>query len=316
MNYSFISVVSLVIRDEEITKSFLKNVHAVLKENFSDYEIILVNNKLHKDLRPITKGLDQDIKKDVTVINLSNEVLEDNALFAGLERSNGDFTVFLDMHFCNNPELIVHMYLKTQEQNIDIVYLKNKQRKLSVRNKFFFGLFYKLLHSVFDRDLDAKMEKSRIISRRALNSLLSLRETMRYFKGLFSYVGYDSTFIEIDVARVAKKFKLREQVKFAFETYISFTDVLNKIILWIFSLSLLFTVGVILNAILIHFTDYNIFGILKEDALPGMSFIMITISVLFTVLFLILYFISLFLNHINKEAKHRPVYIIESIQRL
>lgn len=315
MNYSFISVVSLVIRDEVALKSYLKNVHAVLKENFSDYEIILINNDLHKDIRPITQEIEQDIKKDVTVINLSTEVPEDNALFAGLDRANGDYTVFLDMCYYKTPELVTQLYKKTQEQNIDIVYLKNKQRKLSVRDKFFFGLFYKFLHSVFDKNVNLKMEKSRIISRRALNSLLSLRESVRYFKGLFSFVGYDSTFIEIDIPRKAKKFKLKELFKFAFETFISFTNLLNKSILWIFILSLIFSLGITVDAVIAKTAGANLLKFLDECT-TGMSFLIVMLSYMFTLISLMFYVVSLYLDHIIKEAKNRPVYIIESIQRL
>lgn len=309
-------MVGLIIRNEELVNAYLKNVHKVLKENFSDYEIILVNNKTYTDFRPIVKDLDQDIKKDVSVINLSNEVVEDNALFSGLDRANGDYTVFLDMHFYKHPELIVKLYNATQEKNKDIVYLKNKQRQLSARDKFFFGIFYKLLHSVFDKNVSSKMEKSRIISRRALNSLLSLRESIRYFKGLFSYVGYESLALEVDVPRPPKHFKFKELISFALETYISFTDILNKAFLWIFVISLLFTLTVIVDVIVFNVSNKVFLGIIKHDSLPGWSFLIVFISIIFSLFCLFFYFISLMVNHIKKEAKQRPIYIIESIQRL
>jgi polyisoprenyl-phosphate glycosyltransferase len=315
MNYSFISVVSLVVPDEELINKFLVNVHSVLKENFSDYEIILVNNKAYKDIRPITKGLDQDIRKDVSVINLSKPILEDNALFAGLERANGDYTIIFDMYYFGHCSLIVDLYRKTQE-NIDIVYLKHKKRELSFRDNLMFHGYYWLMKSDSDVVVDMNVDKSRIISRRAMNSLLRLRESTRYFKGIFSFVGYDCSYIEVDMHVKKENRTLKHQVKVASLIFLSSSDILNRLFFGIFIISLLFAAGVSLDALLIKLRGSDLFGTVQNNTIPGWSFLIIMISVMFSLVCLILYLMSVYLSHINREIKQRPVYIIESIQRI
>jgi vacuolar-type H+-ATPase subunit F/Vma7 len=315
MNYSFISLVSIVDEREHILREFLKNMHKTLKENFSDYEIILVNNKVYSDIRYVTNELDQDIRKDVTVINLSKEVLEDNAIVAGLDRANGDYTIILRMDFYEHPELILEMYKKTQENN-DVVYLQHKKRNITFREKIFFNLFYVLLRRSSDLKVSINMDKSRIISRRALNSILKLRESMRYMKGIFSYIGYNSCPIDINIKTEKRKDSFSKQFKFALTAIISFTDILNKLLLLIFIVSLIFAAAVSLDAILIKLIGKDLFGVVRNDAIPGWSFLIVMISVMFSLLSLILYIIGIYLSNINKEIKQRPIYIIESIQRI
>jgi hypothetical protein len=315
MNFSFISLVSLVVPDEENVRKFLRNTHAALKENFSDYEIILVNNKTYRDIRQVTLELDQDIRKDVTVINLSKEVSVDNALVAGLDRANGDYTIIFDMNFADNPALILQLYSKTQSNN-DIVYIKHKKRKLRFIQRVLFGGFFAILHKLSDLRVDINMDKSRIISRRALNSILKVRENLNYIKGTFSYVGYSTDFIEVESPKTEGKGSISRQFNFALMALISFTDVLNRLFQWIFILSLLFSFIVSLDAIFIKLFGFDVFGTIQDNVIPGWSFLIVTLAIMFTLVSLMLYLLSMYMSSLNKEIKNRPIYIIESIQRI
>jgi hypothetical protein len=315
MNYSFISIVTMVVPDEENIKRFLKNTHSTLKESFSDYEIILVNNKTFRDVRYITQELDQDIRKDVTVINLSKEVSVDNALVAGLDRANGDYTIILDMNFADNPGLILELYAKTQSNN-DIVYIKHKKRKLSFIQRVLFSGFFALLHKLSDLRVDINMDKSRIISRRALNSILKVRENLNYMKGTFSYVGYSTDFIEVESPKIESQGSISKQFNFALMALISFTDVLSKLFQWIFILSLLFSFVVSLDAVFIKLFGFDVFGTIQDNVIPGWSFLIVTLSIMFTLVSLMLYLLSMYMSSLNREIKNRPIYIIESIQRI
>jgi len=315
MNYSFISLISLVVPDEETIKKYLKNTHALLKENFSDYEIILINNKTFRDIRYITKDLDADIRKDISVINLSKEVTVDNALVAGLDRANGDYTVILDMSFTDNPGLILELYTKSQSNN-DVVYVKHKKRKLSIIQRVLFNLYFIVLRKLSDLHVDINMDKSRIISRRALNSILKVRENLSYMKGVFAYVGYNTDFIEVQSPKIERQGSIPKQLNFALMALISFTDVLSKLFQWIFILSLLFSFVTILDAVFIKLFGFDIFGTIQENVIPGWSFLIVTISIMFTLVSLMLYLLSVYMSSLNNEIRNRPIYIIESIQRI
>jgi ABC-type multidrug transport system fused ATPase/permease subunit len=315
MNYSFISLVSLVVPEEETIKKFLKNTHALLKENFSDYEIILVNNRTFRDIRPITRELDDDIRKDISVINLSREVTVDNALVAGLDRANGDYTVILDMNFADNPSMVLDLYTKSQNNN-DIVYVKFKKRKLSLLKRFLFNLYFVVLRKLSDLHVDINMDKSRIISRRALNSILKVRENLSYMKGVFAYVGYNTDFIQVEAPQRERLGSVSKQLNFALKALISYTDVLSKLFQWIFILSLLFSMVTCLDAVFIKVLGFDIFGTTQNNVIPGWSILIVTISMMFTLISLMLYLLSMYMSSLNNEVRNRPIYIIESIQRI
>ena len=107
MHNSFISVVSVINSPWEKSKvpELLENVYKVCKPAFSDFEIILVNNITGESIDPLIDPLQEDLKHQVSLINLSNHVNRNNAMLAGLDRSNGDYTVIFDIDTYNHPKV-------------------------------------------------------------------------------------------------------------------------------------------------------------------------------------------------------------------
>jgi hypothetical protein len=316
MNYSFISVVSLAVANDKLLKQFLENAYGVLHQNFSDFEIILVNNKVHSDIRLLTGDIDDKVKQHVTVVNLSKPVREDNAIFAGLERANGDYTVFLDMRYFENCDLILELFNKAQANN-DIVFIKNNERKLPRVQKIWYSIFKFIVIRLSRLDIDIKNEKTRIISRRALNALLQMRESTRSFKNSFTYLGFESSYINANIkVQRYEDVGMYKQMKNILISLVSFSEVLNKMIFVIFIASLFFSFMVCLDTILVKFFKTDLFGTITVQYMPGYPFIIIMVSVMFTLICLILFLLSLYLDIINKEIRKRPAYFIKSIQRL
>jgi len=315
MYSSFISVVGLMVPDQDLVNKYLVNVHKVLRENFSDYEIILVNNRVFTDVKKITSGLDKDIRKDITVINLSKYTQNDNAIVSGLDRANGDYTVILDIELGDRAELIIEMYKKSQENN-DVVYLKHRKRKIPFSRRVFYKMYYFILRHFSELTLDIRTHKNRMISRRALNSILTMRENMRYMKGLYSLVGYRNTYIETDIPESKSRETFGEQLRMAALAITSFTTLMSRVLLWIFIFSFLFSVFIIISALRMKFYGVDLFGHVYENTPPGYTFLVVLISLVFAVMTLIMYIQSLFLSGIYNEIKKRPIYIIESIQRI
>jgi len=315
MHDKFISAV-ILLKSEYLKdiNSYLINVHKILENNFSHFEIILVNNCMHQDIRELTNDLEKNIKKDIGVINLSKKINQDNAIIAGFDKANGDYTIILDLNFKNNPNHIVSLF-QISQKNYDIVCLKYKSRYIPKSKIIFYKLFYHLFNKYSDFIIDINLHESRIISRRALNAILSLRENLRYMKGIYSIVGYKTKSIEVDIpAHDSENFTQ------LFQSFIiaitSFTELLSKFFLWIFFTSLIFIVFVSLNAIKIRYSGYNILGNYIEQLPVGWTFIVILLSIIFTAISFMLYIISIYLDNIYKEVKNRPIYIIESFQRL
>jgi dolichol-phosphate mannosyltransferase len=315
MHNKFISVV-ILLKSEYLknVNPFLIKVHKILKNKFSHFEIILVNNCVHPDIRELTNELSQKVKKDIAVINLSIKTNEDNAIIAGFDKTNGDYTMVLDLNFPDNSDHIVNLF-ELSQNNYDIVYLKYKNRYLPKSKIIFYKLFYYLMNKYSGYKTDINIHESRIISRRALNAILSIRENIRYMKGIYSIVGYKTKSIEVDIPPHESE-NYKKQFKSFIIAITSFTGLLSSLFLWIFFTSIIFIIFVSVNAIKVKYSSYDILGN-YIGALPvGWTFTILFLSIIFTAISFMLYLISIYLDNIYKEVKHRPIYIIESFQRL
>ena len=132
IHQAFLSVTGVLQaqRDIRALPQWLTGLYGVLSANFSDFEFVLVNNHCDQSLidaalRPLPEAL----RKHVFLLNLSAPVSRDNALMAGLDRANGDYTVVFEFDFADQPDLINQLWEKSQAQ-FDIVYLRAHERRL------------------------------------------------------------------------------------------------------------------------------------------------------------------------------------------
>jgi hypothetical protein len=322
MYNTFISIIALVCPDEQNISDYLVSVHKVLKENFQYCEIILINNGLDTAIvKKAAEHLDKDIKKDITVINLSKKINSDNAIVAGLDRANGDYTVIFDMNLYSISDVIVELYKKTQE-NFDIVSLQYRDRKLPLLKKMYYKAFYYIMNKYSDLTLDINEHNCRIISRRALNSIVKIREKLRYMRGVFSYVGYNTASVVADIPEGKPRFGHEETVfqsdnppfRSALIGIFSFTNIVSRLIMMVFIVAMFFSCFFTVDAIMIKLAGVDLFGDPKESTPTG--YLIILVSFLFSLLFFILFLFSIYLANLNKEIKHRPEYFIKSIQRI
>ncbi|MFN7119919.1 MAG: glycosyltransferase [Saprospiraceae bacterium] len=316
MYNSFLSVVTVLQSsvDVRILPAYLANIYPILKQNFADFEIILVNNHVNADFHQAIDALADDLKHNIFLLNLSTETERNHAILAGLDRANGDYTLIFELGFHEQPHLILDLYQQTQA-GFDIVYLRARERPIRLHYRPLYRLFYFILKKYSALKVDEKAYDTRIISRRALNSLLRLRENLRYMKAIYSMVGYSTSYIEV---KTPPSFVPIEDFSERFRTSLvaitSYTTFLRTLLLWIFIFSFIFLVGVIVNALKVKFTGIDLFGS-QQQAISGWTFLVILISIFFAVTCLNLYIMSIYLSNIYNEIKQRPLYIIESIKR-
>lgn len=316
MYNSFISIVSIIDSPQtlKVLPGFLNKVYSVLKENFSDFEIILVNNTTGYAVDPYVTPLSTELKHHVYLLNLSSKTNRNHAIVAGLDRSNGDYTIIFELAFQHRPDLILQLYEKTRTP-YDIVYLRAKDKPIKIRFRIFYRIFYAIIRLFSQLKIDDKAHNTRIISRRALNSLLKLRENLRFMKAVYPIVGYNTAYIETEekIAE-AQDVPFSEHFNTSLVAITSYTTFLRALLLWIFIFSFCFLVGVVANALKVKFTGFDLFGNVQEQ-ISGWTFLVVLISIFFAITCLNLYIMSIYLSNIYAEIKQRPLYIIESIKR-
>lgn len=314
MHNTFISVIGLIHQraDLERLTTYLEGLYKTLGAHFSDYEIILVNNVPEWQIDDQIQSLPPALKKQIYLIRLSSRTNKNHAILAGLDRANGDYTVILETLFAETPDKVLELYEKSQE-GFDVVYLQAEKRESPLRFRWLYRLFYLILKRYSQLEVDEKAHNSRIISRRALNSLLRLRENLRYMKAIYSIVGYRTAHIPTDRA-LPDDDDFGERFKTSLVAITSYTTFLRASMLWIFIGSFLFLLFVITNALKVKFTETDLLGN-AAVADSGWTFLVILIAIFFAVTTLNLYLMSIYLSNIYTEIKQRPPYIIESTRR-
>jgi dolichol-phosphate mannosyltransferase len=315
MNNCFLSIVTIFrnASDLKTLPHFLEALSKEIPDNFSDYEVIVTNNSGLRDFYNAFDPLPSSFRQNVFLLNLSSQVLDNHAIISGLERSNGDYTVILEPELWNQSGLIRDLYLKSVK-GWDIVYLRASKSETSLRLKFFHKFFHWILNNYSTLKIDKNALLSRVISRRALNSLLKLREDMQYLKAAFSTVGYNTSYLEIDLIKKDDK-NFGEKFKTSLIVITSFTTFLRTVLLWIFLVAFVFMVLVIINSLKVKFTNIDLFGTYHET-ITGWTFLVVLVSIFFAIICLILYIMSIYLSNIYQEIKYRPKYNIESFRRL
>lgn len=317
MQNSFISIVVVLNQPQELAQlpACLQALYGVLPNHFSDYEIIVVNNTWERQFSPLLNELPAELRQQVFLLTLSSPVNPNHATMAGLDRANGDYTVLFEFQFMQRPEVVLELHQKSQE-GYDVVYCQARQRNTNIRYRLLYKVFYSILKRYSSLKIDEKAHNTRIISRRALNSLLRLRENLRYMKAIFSMVGYPTAALSVaePLERGQRKVGFSEQFRTSLVAITSFTTFLRTVLMWIFIGSFLFLLGVIYNAVKVKLTGIDLFGNAHET-LSGWTFLVVLISIFFAITCLNLYIMSIYLSNIYNEIKQRPLYIVESYRR-
>ena len=167
-----------------------------------DYEIIYVNDGSTDATREIIRKLSSDAVASgcgpqVRYITFSRNFGKESAMLAGLEYAKGDCAVIMDADLQHPPELIGEM-LTQYEIGFDQVIAKRNRKGESFISRFFAKLYYKMVNPMVDVEMVDGAGDFRLLSRAAIDAVLSLKETNRFSKGIFSWVGFNQTYIEYE----------------------------------------------------------------------------------------------------------------------
>ena len=193
-----ITILTPAYNEEDVLPLLQERLAKLMDENTAyDFEVLVVND----GSKDGTLSLLQDFHKKDTrfnYLNLSRNFGKETAMIAGLDYCKGDAVIILDADLQDPPELIPEM-LKYWEEGFDDVYAKRRSRKgESWLKKFTSKLYYRLLQKTTRIDIQKDTGDFRLLDRRCVEALRSMRESQRYTKGLFSWIGYNKKAIEYD----------------------------------------------------------------------------------------------------------------------
>ena len=134
----------------------------------------------------------------VHLLSFSRNFGKEAAIYAGLEKANGDYIVFLDADLQDPPAILPEMY-GYLEQGYDSVATRRVTRKGEpVIRSLFARLFYRIMKKISDTEIVDGARDYRLMTRQVAEALLSLKEYNRFSKGMFGWVGYRTKWLEYD----------------------------------------------------------------------------------------------------------------------
>lgn len=187
-----LSVVVPAYNEEAVLESFHTRITTVLDNVDMNAEIVYVNDGSKDRTLDVLQQLQQTDPR-VAIVDLSRNFGKEIALTAGLDHAHGDAVIVIDADLQDPPELIPKL-IATWQEGYDVVYAKRLSREgEGWFKKATAHMFYRVMQSTGRVKIPEDTGDFRLLSRRAVQALLQLREQHRFMKGLFTWVGFRQT---------------------------------------------------------------------------------------------------------------------------
>lgn len=300
-----LSIVIPCYNEEEAIPLFYKETQKVNSDMANvEFEYIFVDDgSKDNSLEQIRKLSLED--KNVKYISFSRNFGKEAAMYAGLKNSTGNFICVMDVDLQDPPELLKEMYYYIVDEGYDCVGTRRITRNGEpVIRSFFARMFYKIINKMSKTEMVDGARDFRLMTRQMVDSILRMKEYNRYSKGLFSFVGFKTKWLEYkNVERVAGNSKFNFWKLFiyaidgisAFSTGpLVFSAILGVVFCIISFLAILF---IIFKTIC--FGD-------PVDGWPSMICIMFFLS---GIQLFCIGIVGVYLSKMYMEIKNRPIYI-------
>ena len=184
-----LSVVVPCYNEQEVLPEFHRRLAGVLEALGLPWEVVYVNDGSRDGTLGVMRGL-QAACPQVAVVDLSRNFGKEIAMTAGLDACVGDAVVVIDADLQDPPELIPQLVAEWRA-GFDMVYARRDSRLgETALKKATARVFYRVIGKLSRVSIPADTGDFRLMSRRAVDALLQLREQHRFMKGLFAWVGF------------------------------------------------------------------------------------------------------------------------------
>ena len=271
-----------------------------------EWEVLFVNDGSKDNTLDVIKKL-RETDKRINYVNLSRNFGKENAMLAGFDYVNGDCTIIMDADLQHPPTAIPEMIKHWEEGYEDVYARRNDRGKESYLRKKLSLTYYSLLQRSTRIDILQNVGDFRLLDRRCILALRQLRETQRYTKGLYCWIGYkkkEILFDQADRTEGKSSFNFFGLLNLAIEGVTSFTTAPLRI-----ATVLGFVVSIIAFLYLCFIIIKTIF---IGESVQGYPTLITVILFLGGVQLLTIGIIGEYVGRIFNETKNRPVYIAES----
>ena len=301
-----LSIIVPCYNEEQALPFFYQEIDKVSKElKELNFELIFVNDGSKDKTLEVLKEYHQKDKR-VKYISFSRNFGKEAAMYAGLEHAKGDYVTIMDADLQDPPSLLKEMYQLTEKEGYDCVGTRRVTRKGEPPIRSFCArMFYKLINRLSKVEMVDGARDYRFMNRKMVNAILELKEYNRYSKGLFSFVGFKTKWLEYEnINRVAgeTKWSFWKLFIYALDGITAFSTVplvLSVILGLVFCLiSFIMIIAIIIKTL--------VYG----DPVSGWPSLVCIIFLCSGVQLFCMGIIGQYLSKTYLETKKRPIYII------
>lgn len=312
MSKEKISIIVPCYNEEESLPIFYKEIDKISKEmKVVDFEFLFINDGSRDKTLNILREMAKKDKR-VRYISFSRNFGKEAGMWAGLENATGDFVAIMDADMQDPPSKVKEMYdILSKDKEYDCVGLYTVDHKdYSFFRRICTNIWYKLIAKISNNRQVPGVRDFRLMRRQMVDAILEMKEYNRYTKGIFSFVGFNTKWLEFKTGdRVAgtSKFNFWKLFKYALEGIVSFSTaplVLSAIIGVIFCF-------IAFVAILVIIIKTLAFGD-PVSGWPSLACIVIFVS---GVQLFFLGVIGMYLSKTYLEVKKRPIYIVKETEK-
>lgn len=296
--------------DEKNVLPFLEILTGTLDSHFEKYELIFVNDasedagvaKLYDYVEQ--HEMDSDM---ISVVQMSHFQGLEAAMNAGRDLAIGDFVFeFDDLYVDYDPEILYEVY-KHCLAGYDIVSASS-----NARMRFTSRIFYRIYNAASHADSQIGPETFRILTRRAINRVKTIGQYIPYRKAVYMNCGLNADTIRYNTTdragEVTKHYNRTERTSLAMDSFIYFTNFLEKISLGTSLLFIVITLGVFVDILVEYFGKHNT----VEGWLSTMGFLSLGFMGVFLLLTIILKYLTVLLNLVFKKQR----YMIAGVEKI
>lgn len=272
-----------------------------------EFELIFVDDGSRDKT---VEAFEQLVKRDERVhyLSFSRNFGKESAMFAGMEAATGDYVAIMDVDLQDPPALLKDMLYGIEQEGYDCVASRRVTRKGEPPIRSFFArMFYKLINRISKTEIVDGARDFRLMTRQMVDAILELKEVSRFSKGLFSWVGFKTKWLEYEnVERVAgeTKWSFWKLLLYSIDGIIAFSTAPLAIAS---ILGLLFCVIAFL-LILFFFFKTLIFG----DPVAGFPATICIVLMLGGIQLFCIGILGQYLSKTYLETKRRPIYIVKT----
>jgi glycosyltransferase involved in cell wall biosynthesis len=277
---------------------------AALQQLSPQVELVVVDDGSQDDTASVMQGLCA-AHAQVLYLKLSRNFGKESALTAGLDAARGEVVVQMDADGQHPTSLLPEM-LSKWKQGADVVYAVRKSRSdQSALQAGLIGLFYRLINWGSHIEIPAHAGDFRLMDRQVVNALKAMPERNRFMKGLYAWVGFNSTALDYEPLPRADgltKFGLGGSFSLALTGMVAFSTAPLRLLTW---------VGLLLATAALGYggwvvLEYFIWGI----SVPGYATLVVGMMFLSGIQLLSLGILAEYVGRIYDEVKQRPNYIV------